>query len=73
MVTDYKQMIKDLKTRLNKLYPTATIEQDIDDSGNAIWKTTIPGVQVIESMNVNALAIVVENFEARRRAQQRGE
>lgn len=73
MATDYKQMIKDLKMRLNKLYPDATIEQDIDNSGNAIWTTTIPGVQVVESMNVNALSIVIENLEAKRRAQQRGE
>lgn len=60
---NYKEILEDLKKRLNKIYPDATVENDIDESGNSIFKTVIPGVQQIESMNVNALQVVIENLE----------
>lgn len=58
----YQERLEAAKTKLQKIYPDATIEQTIDDSGNAIWRTNVPGVKIIESMNVNALEIVVENL-----------
>ena len=63
----YQERLEAAKTKLQKIYPDATIEQTIDDNGNAIWRTTIPGEKIIESMNVNALEIVVNNlYEAYR-------
>lgn len=63
----YQERLEAAKTKLQKIYPDATIEQTIDDNGNAIWRTNVPGVKIIESMNVNALEIVVNNlYEAYR-------
>lgn len=63
----YQERLEAAKTKLQKICPDATIEQTIDDNGNAIWQTTIPGEKIIESMNVNALEIVVNNlYEAYR-------
>ncbi|MDY4173063.1 MAG: hypothetical protein SOY17_10020 [Evtepia sp.] len=64
----YQERLEAAKTKLQKIYPDATIEQTIDDNGNAIWRTNIPGVKIIESMNVNALEIVVENLRQAYRA-----
>lgn len=58
----YQERLEAAKVKLQKIYPNATIEQTIDDNGNAIWRTVVPGVRIIESMNVNALEIVVENL-----------
>lgn len=58
----YQERLQAAKDKLQKAYPDATIEQTIDNSGNAIWRTTIPGIRIIESMNVNALEIVIDNF-----------
>lgn len=63
----YQERLEAAKVKLQKIYPDATIEQTIDDNGNAIWRTNVPGVKIIESMNVNALEIVVNNlYEAYR-------
>ena len=63
----YQERLEAAKAKLQKIYPNATIEQTIDDNGNAIWRTVVPGVRIIESMNVNALEIVVNNlYEAYR-------
>lgn len=64
----YQERLEAAKVKLQKIYPNATIEQTIDDNGNAIWRTVVPGVRVIESMNVNALEIVVENLRQAYRA-----
>ena len=61
-MTTYQERLEAAKVKLQKIYPNATIEQTIDDNGNAIWRTVVPGVRIIESMNVNALEIVVENL-----------
>ena len=53
----YQERLEAAKVKLQKIYPDATIEQTIDDNGNAIWRTNVPGVKIIESMNVNALEI----------------
>ena len=58
----YQERLEAAKVKLQKIYPNATIEQTIDDNGNAIWRTVVPGVRIIDSMNVNALEIVVENL-----------
>lgn len=63
----YQERLEAAKVKLQKIYPNATIEQTIDDNGNAIWRTVVPGVRIIESMNVNALEIVINNlYEAYR-------
>lgn len=67
-VATYQERLEAAKVKLQKIYPNATIEQTIDDNGNAIWRTVVPGVRVIESMNVNALEIVVENLRQAYRA-----
>ena len=67
-MTTYQERLEAAKVKLQKIYPNATIEQTIDDNGNAIWRTVVPGVRVIESMNVNALEIVVENLRQAYRA-----
>ena len=64
----YQERLEAAKVKLQKIYPNATIEQTIDDNGNAIWRTGVPGVRIIESMNVNALEIVVENLRQAYRA-----
>lgn len=64
----YQERLEAAKVKLQKIYPNATIEQTIDDNGNAIWRTVVPGVRIIESMNVNALEIVVENLRQAYRA-----
>lgn len=64
----YQERLEAAKVKLQKIYPDATIEQTIDDNGNAIWRTVVPGVRIIESMNVNALEIVVENLRQAYRA-----
>ena len=64
----YQERLEAAKIKLQKIYPDATIEQTIDDNGNAIWRTNVPGVKIIESMNVNALEIVVENLRQAYRA-----
>ena len=64
----YQERLEAAKTKLQKIYPNATIEQTIDDNGNAIWRTVVPGVRIVESMNVNALEIVVENLRQAYRA-----
>ena len=64
----YQERLEAAKAKLQKIYPNATIEQTIDDNGNAIWRTVVPGVRIIESMNVNALEIVVENLRQAYRA-----
>lgn len=64
----YQERLEAAKVKLQKIYPNATIEQTIDDNGNAIWRTVVPGVKIIESMNVNALEIVVENLRQAYRA-----
>ena len=63
----YQERLEAAKVKLQKIYPNATIEQTIDDNGNAIWRV-VPGVKIIESMNVNALEIVVENLRQAYRA-----
>ena len=66
-VMTYQERLEAAIKKLQKVYPNATVEQTIDQNGNAIWQTTIPGEKVIESMNVNALEIVVNNlYEAYR-------
>lgn len=66
-VMTYKERLEAAIKKLQKVYPNATVEQTIDQNGNAIWQTTIPGEKIIESMNVNALEIVVNNlYEAYR-------
>ena len=72
MATDYKAKLVELRQRLQKIYPEATIEQDIDLSGNSVFLTNIPGVQLIESMNLNALEITVGNLEQKAKAKTRG-
>ena len=67
-MTTYQERLEVAKVKLQKIYPNATIEQTIDDNGNAIWRTVVPGVRIIESMNVNALEIVVENLRQAYRA-----
>ena len=67
-MTTYQERLEAAKVKLQKIYPNATIEQTIDDNGNAIWRTVVPGVRIIESMNVNALEIVVENLRQAYRA-----
>lgn len=63
----YQERLEAAIKKLQKVYPNATVEQTIDQNGNAIWQTTIPGEKIIESMNVNALEIVVNNlYEAYR-------
>lgn len=64
----YQERLEAAKAKLQKIYPNATIEQTIDDNGNAIWRTVVPGVRIVESMNVNALEIVVENLRQAYRA-----
>lgn len=64
----YQERLEAAKVKLQKIYPNATIEQTIDDNGNAIWRTVVPGVKIIESMNVNTLEIVVENLRQAYRA-----
>ena len=64
----YQERLEAAKVKLQKIYLNATIEQTIDDNGNAIWRTVVPGVRIIESMNVNALEIVVENLRQAYRA-----
>ena len=64
----YQERLEAAKAKLQTIYPNATIEQTIDDNGNAIWRTVVPGVRIIESMNVNALEIVVENLRQAYRA-----
>ena len=68
VMATYQERLEAAKVKLQKIYPDATIEQTIDDNGNAIWRTNIPGVKIIESMNVNALEIVVENLRQAYRA-----
>ena len=66
-VMTYQERLEAAIKKLKKVYPNATVEQTIDQNGNAIWQTTIPGEKIIESMNVNALEIVVNNlYEAYR-------
>lgn len=66
-VMTYQERLEAAIKKLQKVYPNATVEQTIDQNGNAIWQTTIPGEKIIESMNVNALEIVVNNlYEAYR-------
>lgn len=66
-VMTYQERLEAAIKKLQKVYPNATVEQTIDQNGNAIWQTTIPGKKIIESMNVNALEIVVNNlYEAYR-------
>lgn len=67
-MTTYQERLEAAKVKLQKIYPNATIGQTIDDNGNAIWRTVVPGVRIIESMNVNALEIVVENLRQAYRA-----
>lgn len=67
-MTTYQERLEAAEVKLQKIYPNATIEQTIDDNGNAIWRTVVPGVRIIESMNVNALEIVVENLRQAYRA-----
>ena len=63
----YQERLEAAIKKLQKVYPNATVEQTIDQNGNAIWQKTIPGEKIIESMNVNALEIVVNNlYEAYR-------
>jgi hypothetical protein len=63
----YQKRLEAAIKKLQKVYPNATVEQTIDQNGNAIWQTTIPGEKIIESMNVNAFEIVVNNlYEAYR-------
>ena len=63
----YQERLEAAIKKLKKVYPNATVEQTIDQNGNAIWQTAIPGEKIIESMNVNALEIVVNNlYEAYR-------
>lgn len=63
----YQERLEAAIKKLQKVYPNATVEQTIDQNGNAIWQTIIPGEKIIESMNVNALEIVVNNlYEAYR-------
>lgn len=69
---DYQSLLASLEARLKKIYPDATITQTIDDSGNSIWKTVIPGYKIIESQNVNAISVFVENLEGRERAKAQG-
>ena len=38
----YQERLEAAKTKLQKIYPDATIEQTIDDNGNAIWRTNVP-------------------------------
>ena len=64
----YQERLEAAIKKLQKVYPNATVEQTIDQNGNAIWQTTIPGEKIIESMNVNALEIVVENLRQAYRA-----
>lgn len=64
----YQERLEAAKAKLQKIYPNSTIEQTIDDNGNAIWRTVVPGVRIVESMNVNALEIVVENLRQAYRA-----
>lgn len=68
VMATYQERLEAAKAKLQKIYPNATIEQTIDDNGNAIWRTVVPGVRIIESMNVNALEIVVENLRQAYRA-----
>ena len=68
VMATYQERLEAAKVKLQKIYPNATIEQTIDDNGNAIWRTVVPGVRIIESMNVNALEIVVENLRQAYRA-----
>lgn len=68
VMSTYQERLEAAKAKLQKIYPNATIEQTIDDNGNAIWRTVVPGVRIIESMNVNALEIVVENLRQAYRA-----
>jgi hypothetical protein len=68
VMATYQERLEAAKVKLQKIYPDATIEQTIDDNGNAIWRTNVPGVKIIESMNVNALEIVVENLRQAYRA-----
>lgn len=68
VMATYQERLEAAKVKLQKIYPDATIEQTIDDNGNAIWRTVVPGVKIIESMNVNALEIVVENLRQAYRA-----
>lgn len=66
-VMTYQERLEAAIKKLKKVYPNATVEQTIDQNGNAIWQTTIPGEKIIESMNVNALEIIVNNlYEAYR-------
>lgn len=66
-IMTYQERLEAAIKKLQKVYPNATVEQTIDQNGNAIWQTTIPGEKIIESMNVNALEIVVNNlYEAYR-------
>lgn len=63
---------ENLKRRLLKIYPKASVEAGvIGSNGELLFRVSIPGVQVIECSNINALAINVENLEMKARIRNR--
>ena len=59
----YEEKLLNCKQRILALYPTASILQGIDSTGNFVYRVIIPGVKVIESPNVSALEIITSNLE----------
>jgi hypothetical protein len=71
-MSEYEKKFEELKGRILKIHPDAIVQSGIiGDNGELIFRTTIPGVQIIENTNINALAIIVENLEAKARMKSR--
>lgn len=63
---------ENLKRRLLKIHPDASVEAGVlGANGELLFRVAIPGVQVIECSNINALAINVENLEMKSRIKNR--
>lgn len=63
-----QERFNNVLARLQKIYPNATIDTTIDDSGNIVWETDIPGVKKIQSMNIQAIETFVSSLEQKKRA-----
>lgn len=69
---DQKARYEKCLSRLKALYPDATIETTIDETGNIVWETNIPGDKTIQSMNLQAIETFLDNRENQYRRKLRG-
>lgn len=69
---DFKKKYEEIEKRFKKLNPNNAIELGYDQNGNLIYKMHIAGEKIVESQNVKAMEVVINNLEEKKRLKSRG-